>query len=421
MTFNSTAVNKAGWRFGLSQALLTRAATVADQLLVALANFWLTICIGRAFPTEALAAYGIGLSSGLMLQSLQRHTIIVPFMLAPGTRTHKRIEGMIAQHWIVLCTTLVATTFGIAVADGIDASHYARLLIGASAVCFVIYAELEFCRGVLIKRDLPMTLLASSAFYGVLCGTVGLLALAGWMDFPTLLCALGAGMVLHALGVTLRTGQVRLLSGWRFLAAHVRRYGLWSIIATGTYAGYTHLPLFILGGLLPPAHTAAYVATRSLMQPLQIIIRGLDIADKAGFSGRIGPPQRRSALFATLQISGLYASAGCVFGLIVSLFPNTLLQLAYGAKFAGERGALMAWVPVFVLLSCMMPIESLVYARRSFKGYYFARATGSVIAIALSAPLIPHFAEVGAIMASAVGSLAAGVGAVLLLARGSSK
>ncbi len=189
-------------------------------------------------------------------------------------------------------------------------------------------------------------------------------------------------------------------------------------MASGTYTGYTHVPLFILGVLAPPIHAAAFVATRSLMQPLQIFLRGLDIADKAGFADRAGTPYGRNAFRMTLKLAALYTAAGCIFGLGVGLFPETLLQLAYGPKFVGEHAALIAWVPVFVLLSSVMPIESLVYARRSFRGYYLARGVGSVVAIALTAPLIGHFQETGAIVASALGSLVAAVGAVYLLARG---
>jgi hypothetical protein len=84
--------------FRLAQPLLARAATVGDQLLVALANFWLTVAIGRAFGPESLAAYGLGLSAGLIMQGLQRHTISIPLMLQRQSRARRRAGGLIAQH-----------------------------------------------------------------------------------------------------------------------------------------------------------------------------------------------------------------------------------------------------------------------------------------------------------------------------------
>jgi hypothetical protein len=65
--------------------MATRFATVGDQMLVALANFWLTVAIGRAFHAEELAAYGIGLSAGLMVQALQRHAVVIPRIVWCGS------------------------------------------------------------------------------------------------------------------------------------------------------------------------------------------------------------------------------------------------------------------------------------------------------------------------------------------------
>jgi len=418
MTIAAPQLNKTGLRFLFSHRLLTRFATVGDQMLVAVANFWLTISIARAFAPEALAAYGIGLSAGLIVQGLQRHTLIIPFMLQPRARSVRRAGGMMAQHWIILSGTLALGAAGILVSAEFSAPHYTQYVIGSSAVCLLIFAELEFARAILVTLNAPISLLAGAAYYSLLCAALGLSALMGWISFPALLSFMAAGMIFHATGITLKTGGLRLGHGWAILRSHSSRYGLWSVVASGTYTGYTHVPLFILGIFAPPIHAAAFVATRSLMQPLQIFQRGLDIADKAGFVDRAGTPYGRNAFHITLRLAALYTAAGCIFGLGVGLFPETLLQLAYGSKFAGERAALIAWVPVFVLLSSVMPIESLVYARRSFRGYYLARGAGSVVAIALTAPLIGHFDETGAIVASAVGSLVAAVGAVYLLARG---
>jgi hypothetical protein len=60
---------------------VTRFATIGDQVLVSLANFGLTLAIGRAYSAKELASYGIGLSLGLMVQGVQRHALIIPLML----------------------------------------------------------------------------------------------------------------------------------------------------------------------------------------------------------------------------------------------------------------------------------------------------------------------------------------------------
>jgi O-antigen/teichoic acid export membrane protein len=292
---------------------------------------------------------------------------------------------------------------------------YGQQIIIASGVSLVLFAELEFTRAIFVKLDRPLSLLVSSCFYAALSGILGLAAMAQALNFPTLVALLATAMILHALCVTVLVGEVSLSRGSAILGANLRRYGGWSLVATGTFGGYNHIPLFLLGSLLPPVHAAIFVATRGLMQPLQILLRGLDLADKAAFAERAFAPYSRAALLTALKLSGLYAIAGSVFTIMVAVFAEPLLQLTYGPKFAGAGPVLMAWAPVFVLLGCSLPLESLVYSRRNFIGYYCARAIGSVLAIGLTAPLVFRFAEEGAILACAAGGFVAVSGVIVLL------
>jgi O-antigen/teichoic acid export membrane protein len=190
------------------------------------------------------------------------------------------------------------------------------------------------------------------------------------------------------------------------------------VVATSTYAGYNHIPLFLLGSLAPPIHAAVFVATHSLMQPLQILLRGLDVADKVAFAERVSAPHGRAAFVAAIKLAAFYALAAALFSGLIGLVAEPLLQLTYGPKFGGFGIALIAWAPVYILIGCTMPLESLVYTRRRFGGYYLARALGSVLAIALTVPLVSKWSQTGAILACAAGAFVAAAGAIFLLHRG---
>jgi O-antigen/teichoic acid export membrane protein len=118
-----------------------------------------------------------------------------------------------------------------------------------------------------------------------------------------------------------------------------------------------------------------------------------------------------------MKLAALYAFIGIVFGGLIGLFAGKILTLAYGTKFSGFETALIAWVPVYILLSVTMPFESLVYTRQNFRGYYLVRGIASLGAIALTVPLVMRFAEVGAIAACAAGWFIAVTGTALLLLR----
>jgi O-antigen/teichoic acid export membrane protein len=238
------------------------------------------------------------------------------------------------------------------------------------------------------------------------------------MSFVQLLVWLTVGMVIHAVGVSICVGELHVALGWRILAQNIKRYGGWSVVATATFSGYNHAPLFILASVAAPYHAAVFVATRSLLQPLQILLRGMDVADKTLFAERAHAPEQRAAFLLTLKIAGLYSVASLSFGVLVAVFADGLLEFAYGSKFTGQSDVLVAWIPVFILVGCILPLESLIYARRAFRGYYIARGAGSLAAIGLTLPLTYAFGASGAVLACAAGALLAITGTLLLLQRG---
>lgn len=399
-----------------SRQVWTRAATVGDQLLVAFTNFGLTLAIGRAFSHADLASYGIGLSIGLMMQGIQRHAINIPLMLEPEARAQRRHKSALAEQLIVLFCSLLAGALALAAAYFFSASHYTHLVIAASIVCLLVYTELEFARAFLVKLKRPGMLLATAIWYAAVAATAGICSLAHWIGYETLLAVLAGAMLVHYAAIAAAVGAPAIGGGLRLFRMNMKRYGGWAGVATATYAGYNHLPLLVLGALAAPIHAAAFVATRSLMQPLQILLRGFDIADKSVFTERANK-KSGDAFALTMKLAAFYALIGLAFGVVVWFFAGEILQFAYGTKFTGFEGALIAWVPVYILLSVTMPFESLVYTLKNFRAYYIIRGAASLVSLALTFPLVMWLAETGAIAACASGWLIAVAGTAFLLWR----
>ncbi len=399
---------------GTKHAASTRLATIGDQLLVALTNFGLTIAIGRAFGASELAAYGIGLSVGLMVQGLQRHAITIPLMLRPANWVRERTAAVLGQHLLVLFPGVVIGVLSL-LAASLSPSHFAHLVVLSSAVCLLIYVQLEFARAFLVKIGRPGALLIGAAGYAASAALLSLAALRGLIGYEMLLLLIACVMLVHAIMVVFAGGGVALRQGAGLLAADARRYGGWSLAAVGTYAGYNHVPLMILGAVAAPIQTAVFVAARSLLQPLQILLRGLDVADKNAFAElRSDHPAPRFIL----RLVVLYAVVGVALGILFALSAEWLLALAYGPKFAGSGAAVAAWACAYALISVSMPLESLVYAQKRFAAYFGLRAGASVIAILAAIPLIQAYGAVGAIAACALGWLIAVIGTGLILMRG---
>lgn len=399
------------------RGVATRLATVGDQLLVALTNFGLTIAVGRAFGADELAAYGIGLSVGLMVQGLQRHAVTIPLMLRTAAWAERHRGAIIAEQLFVLLPAVLAGAAALIAAYGL-APRFVYLIVLSSLVCLLIYVQLEFARAFLVKIGKAHLLLLGAAFYALAVAICAAGALHGLLGYEVMLAAIAAAMALHVLAVALLAGRFAAREGARRLAADVRKYGGWAAAATATYAGYNHVPLLILGAIAAPVHAAVFVAARSLLQPLQIVLRGLDVADKNLFAElRKDQPASRFIL----KLTVLYALVGILFGAAAGFGAERLLTLAYGQKFAGYGAAVVAWVPAYILLSISTPLESLVYARNRFAGYFTIRGIASLIAIVAAVPLIHRYAEIGAIVACGLGWLVAVAGTAVMLLRGGAR
>ncbi len=391
----------------------TRLATVGDQLLVALTNFGLTFAIGRAFCADELAAYGIGLSIGLMVQGLQRHAVTIPLMLRTADWAGRNRGGVAAEQIWLLLLALLAGAVALAISY-FALSRFAFLAALSSTVCLLVYLQLEFARAFLVKVGKPWLLLLGAMVYAAVAAALSWAALRGLIRYEWMLGGLASTMLLHALAVAFLAGKVAPRDGARLLIADTKQYGGWAAAATATYAGYNHVPLLILGAIAAPVHVAVFVAARSLLQPLQILLRGFDIADKNLFAEmREG---RRANRF-VWKLMFVYALVGILFGAAAGFGAERLLSLTYGQNFAGYGAAVIAWVPAYVLLSISMPLESLIYAQNRFAAYFTIRGIASAVAIAAAFPLIHWYAEIGAIAACAIGWFIAVVGTGVMLLR----
>ena len=396
---------------------LTKLAAIGDQIVVSLTNFILTLAIGRSFSAEEFASFGIGLSIGLMVQGLQRHALTIPLTLQPDSKIMRRQAAILAEQYIVLIAVLLGGLCLIGGVVFIALPRYGHLIALSSLASLVVYLQLEFSRAFLIKTGKAGFLLASSAWYGLVSVALAAAAMQHLIRYETLLIILCGAMLLHALALMFSVGAPAWSRGKRLLRNDLLRYGGWSAAATLTYSGYNHLPLLLLGATAAPIHAAIFVATRSLMQPLQIIMRGLDIADKSVFARVAHHPGTRDTLVFTMNCAAFYAVISLVYCVTAGLFANQLVALAYGAKFSGVGTALLAWLPVYVLMGLAMPLESLVYARRDFRHYFQLRGLASILAVGLSLPLSLYYLETGAIVACAAGWLLAVSGTVIRLVR----
>lgn len=379
-----------------------RGLSFVDQLIFSLANFALTIVLARTYSSVEFAGYGIGLSIALIVQSLQRNTYTTTTVLMSERRVRKLAGPLMGEHLIVLGGVTIAAAVAVLLISVTSASPLLLAIVVSAVTTAVIYFQSEFDRIIQIKHgrlyDPPVT---SFAFLIV---TLGLAAAAKYAGLPFFGFMIGLMVFsfFKGLWLVITTANPQFASGWRLLRRDLRARFMPSLVGAAGYSGYNHLPIFILGATSPPVYVAGFVAMRSLIQPLQIIVRSLDVIDKHVFGADSGstPEGMRRVFWRTVAV---YSAVGFIIMAVTTLGAEFIIKLAYGNRYEGFATTLIGWSLCSVIMVLNAPTESLAFASNRVKTFMAQRLYAGAVGVIASVILSPALNDKGAIIATLLG------------------
>lgn len=399
-------MDKAAPASGSGKRARMRALSFADQLIFSVANFVLTIALARSYSPVEFAGYGIGLSIALIVQSLQRNTYTTSTVLMSERRVRRFAGPLMGEHLIVLgvVAAVAAATFALIAVT--SASPLPLAIVVSAVTTAVIYFQSEFDRIIQIKHgrllDPPMTSLA------FLLTTVGLAAAARFADLSFLGFMIGLMIfsVLKGLWLILTTANPRWVAGWKLLRRDLKARFMPSLVGAAGYSGYNHMPIFILGFTSPPVYVAGFVAMRSLIQPLQIIVRSLDVIDKHVFGADSGSTQEgmRRVFWRTVAV---YSAVGFIIMAVTTVGAEFIIELAYGNRYQGFATTLIGWSLCSVIMVLNAPTESLAFATNRVGAFMTQRLYAGAVGVIVSVILCPVLNDKGAIIATVLGWIVA--------------
>lgn len=402
-------------RFARSKEFLrSRTFLLLDQLCFSLTNFLLTITLARSYSELAFAAFGVGLSIALMAQAVQRNLYIMRFALLPPRAGRRYMSAVVAEHIIVVALlALVASVWAVA-ALFLDGSGFVVLTAFSTIVCGFVYFQVEFDRAVQVKRNSPAGAFVLSFLY--LCTILVLAGLARFiaLPFPLFMAGLVVFCALKGAWLAIFVARPRWRWGIHFMLQDLKHYGLSALMIAATSAGYTHVPVMVLAAEYPPSEVATFIAVRSLMQPVMLIFRSFDAFDKNRFRNASG-----GSIFGARRVFWRtflgYGAAGLAGILIMSIAPNAIIRLAYGAKYAGAGMLLLAWCLFATLIGMVLPVMSVVRLVRkdhTFATWSVAAASlGTLLALVLCRP----FGSTGAMAALLSGAALSVIGGLITI------
>lgn len=379
--------------------MIIRLLTLGDQLVFSLSSFMLTIILARFFSETEFASYGIGMSIALTIQGVQRNCYIVQnAVLLPQIIRGRadKVLGEQAVAWLLLLG--VEIFFAVALFIISDNGYYHAIAV-STIVCSLITTQLEFDRIMFIKHEkyfypliasLALLILNCILFFAVPAlkityfGTMGIIAAYTGLKMLWLFSAIG---------------KPDLMWGWRLLLRDLRRYFAGSILGTIGYAGHNHVPLFILGAVSPPLQAAVFVAMRGLLQPLNIVVRSMDIIDKNFFQEH-AKGSKGGVRMVLLRQMAMYLGLSAIVGVGVLLFGEKVVYIVYGEKYAAYSGILLGCVLIFSMLAVTFPLETVIVKSGKLNTYNYFRISAGIVGAALAFILCPSMGALGAIIAS---------------------
>ena len=394
--------------------LYQRIVPIADQVLFAVSNFLLAVVLARYYPSNVVAAYGIGLSVGLILQALQRHTLIIPLAVGKKIKNPAIARRWLGIHFIAIGCMLSFTAVLLAFVTQFLMNSYVDMIAISILAIITIYMQNEFSRVFLIAIGRTGFLLFPALLQLLVVGFIAIAPPEGPYAYFVILSALIATALLNAALLIFLSGVPDWVLGDRHLRRLIKRYSGWGTVGVIAAAGYNHVPLVILGVLSEPIYAAAFLTTRNLLQPSQILMRGLDIVDKRKV-GDIRARGYQAMVGHTKRLCLLYTLVAGVFGLMVSLGGNDLLELIYGSRYAEFGFVLALWAGIYICMAALFPLESLAYAADRIRTYYLVRTVAGVAASVAAFPLIAGFDTAGAVGACLLGWLIMISGTYLML------
>lgn len=379
--------------------LLIRGIALGDQILFSAANFIFTIILAKFYSEIELAAYGIGLSVAMTLQGIQRTSYMVQnSLLAPAVlrRRATKVMGQQVWVWLALFAAELIVLGGCQLIWG--HGEYFQAIAFSTIVLTLIYIQLDFDRILMIKHERFVDPLVTSALFLCLNGALFYAIPRYGISFETMLALVGGYAFLKSLWLVAAIGKPNLYWGWRLMARDLRRYLGASLIGVAGYAGFSNFPVFVLGSVAAPIQSAAFAAMRSLMQPLLVVIRSLDIIDKNFFQAKGGSKASLRAAF--LRLLMLYGGGALVMLAGIALLGEPVVRLVYGEKYAAYSHLLMGWGVIFLLLTISNPLETVIVKTGRLNRYNLYRIPAGIAGVCLALLLCNTYGAWGAVWAT---------------------
>lgn len=374
-----------------------RLLSLGDQIFFSVANFILTIILAKYYSDEAVAGYGIGLSIALILQNSLRSCYVVQNSVLAAPIFRKRAPKVLGQH-LIMWSVILSIEFIVCLALlFLHPSPLYESMIFGTLICSLIYAQLDFDRIVLIKHDKVIDPFLASFAFALLIGALFFVIPRFDIPFEWTMGLIATYAGFKMIRLFFLVGAPDFFWGWRLMKRDMKKNLPASLLGVAGFSGYNHIPLMILSHVAAPIHAAVFVALRGLMQPIQVVIRSLDVIDKniASGNGKTHAALRHTLFRQMIIYAGL--SITSILGAL--LLGPLIIHIVYGEKYENFNFVLTGWAIIFSFLAVTYPLETVIVKLNRLTIYNTWRLLAGATGLLLAAILCPTMGVAGAMIA----------------------
>lgn len=393
-----------------------RLCSLADQGLISAANLVSFLIFARHVAPEAWGQFGFAYAIVLFAQGFQRALIIIPLITFRTTWANVRVRWQ--EMNLALALAIATLLSGVALLAVVVGGGWFTNSAMMSAMMVVPVFMHEFARRSAIQEGRWLLLVAMAAIYAmttvISAASLPLIPWPNWLPALTVtFAATGAALVYAVMSRFWPLVRFRLWSP----APDYPQFAGWAVASHLSFSGYNFGVQAVLGAVAGPAAVGVFHACRIFVQPVATLIGATDSVDKPraarALAERGATGLRQVLLHSLLTMMTL----ALPYLLLLAVFADALLRLAFADQYLGEERVVWLWCVVGLSMLMAQPVESGLYVARRTRRLFFGRVFASVVGLGFAYPLAIHWGASGALIAIACGYMVAGAFGVATLRR----
>lgn len=363
-------------------ALIPRVSGLADQAFLSGIYFVQTAAYSRHLSTSDFGAFSLFYYAIVLVLSVQRQTVITPMIVSTTASDTSHIRAW--QRGGLLISALAAAAFLSAWA--IEHFFLSGAPQGALIYCAIGVAPLlafEFHRRSLFFQRQPALAALCSIVFFLMQAAGTLIAL--WIGAS--LTVIVAIYIVTATAAALLASYLSLrhvprsTSRLAPLAREQKPLILWGLASLAPYTVYNNAMPILVGALYGLEQAAIFAATRILVAPIMMLVSAVDSTDKPRAARALqdgGAP----AMMKSLRNSAFSLLAlGVPYLLVLMVFPETILSLAVGPKYASHTELIPFWIIISLAFLLGQPVESGLGVMRRADLFFWSRLLAAVLTL----------------------------------------